>query len=49
VLALIALAVVALVVLGIFLLAVHVLFSPLLLLLALGIVVWVKFRPRSRR
>jgi hypothetical protein len=29
--------------------AVHVLFSPWLLLVALGIVVWVKFRPRHSR
>ena len=29
--------------------AVHVLFSPWLLLVVIGIVVWVKFRPRQSR
>jgi hypothetical protein len=36
-------AIVALIVLS---LAVHVLFSPWLLLLALGVLLWIKFRPR---
>jgi hypothetical protein len=39
----IALALVALTILGF---AVHVLFSPWLLLVAVGIVAWIKFRPR---
>jgi hypothetical protein len=37
---------VAVILLGI---AVHILFSPLLLLVAIGIVVWIKFRPRDNR
>ncbi|HEY2549989.1 MAG TPA: hypothetical protein VGI64_05370 [Streptosporangiaceae bacterium] len=37
------LAIVALIVLG---LAVHILFSPWLLLVGLGVLVWFKFRPR---
>jgi hypothetical protein len=41
--ALVLFAIVAVAVLGF---AVHVLFSPLLLLVAVGIVVWIKFRPR---
>jgi hypothetical protein len=36
-------AIVAVIILGF---AVHVLFSPLLLLVALGVLAWVKFRPR---
>ena len=43
---LILLAIVALTVLSF---AVHVLFSPRLLLAAVGILVWVKFRPRHSR
>jgi hypothetical protein len=43
---LILLAIVALTVLSF---AVHVLFSPWLLLVAVGILVWVKFRPRHSR
>jgi hypothetical protein len=43
---LILLAIVALTVLSF---AVHVLFSPWLLLAAVGILVWVKFRPRHSR
>jgi hypothetical protein len=39
-------AIVALTVLGV---AVHILFSPWLLLLAIGILVWIKFRPRRFR
>jgi hypothetical protein len=48
--ALIAAVVAVLVALAIFGLVVHVLFSPWLLLVAVAIVAWVKFRPnRSRR
>ena len=36
-------AIVAVIILGF---AVHVLFSPLLLLVALGVLAWIKFRPR---
>lgn len=43
ILGLVLIAVVALIVLSI---AVHVLFSPWLLLVALGVVVWLRFRPR---
>jgi hypothetical protein len=43
---LILLAIVALTVLSF---AVHVLFSPWLLLVAIGILAWVKFRPRHSR
>ena len=43
---LILLAIVALTVLSF---AVHLLFSPWLLLVAVGILVWVKFRPRRSR
>ncbi|HEX6523192.1 MAG TPA: hypothetical protein VF070_24820 [Streptosporangiaceae bacterium] len=39
-------AVMALVILGI---AVHFLFSPWLLLVAIAVVAWIKFRPRSSR
>jgi hypothetical protein len=47
IIALVLLAVVALFVLGI---AVHVLFSPWLLLVAVGVLAWIKFRPhRSHR
>jgi hypothetical protein len=47
IIALVLIAVVALLVLSF---AVHVLFSPWLLLLAVAVVAWVKFRPgRSRR
>jgi hypothetical protein len=48
--ALIAAVVAVLVALAIFGLVVHVLFSPWLLLVAVAVVAWVKFRPgRSRR
>ena len=46
IIALVLIAVAALAVLG---LAVHVLFSPWLLLVALGVLAWVKFRPRGSR
>jgi hypothetical protein len=39
-------ALVALVVLGV---AVHLLFSPWLLLVAIAVVAWIKFRPRQSR
>jgi hypothetical protein len=45
-LALIALVLIALAAVAVLGFAVHVLFSPLLLLVAVGIVVWIKFRPR---
>ncbi len=45
----IALAVIAIVALTVLSFAVHVLFSPWLLLVAVGILVWVKFRPRHSR
>jgi hypothetical protein len=48
-LAIIALVVLAIVALTVLSLAVHVLFSPWLLLVAVGILVWVKFRPRHSR
>jgi hypothetical protein len=44
--ALIALVVIAILAVIIFTTAMHVLFSPWLLLVAAGILVWVKFRPR---
>ena len=48
--AIIVLAVAALVALMVFGFAIHVLFSPWLLLAAVAIVAWIKFRPgRSRR
>jgi hypothetical protein len=43
---LIALVLIALVALAVLSFAVHVLFSPWLLLVAIGIVAWIKFRPR---
>jgi len=46
ILALILIAVVVLAILGI---AAHILFSPWLLLVAAGILLWVKFRPRRSR
>jgi hypothetical protein len=48
-LAIIALVVLAIVAVTVLSLAVHVLFSPWLLLVAVGILVWVKFRPRHSR
>jgi hypothetical protein len=44
--ALVLIAIVAVIVLG---LAVHILFSPWLLLVALGILAWIKFGPRRSR
>ena len=46
IIALVLIAIVALTVLGF---AVHVLFSPWLLLAVIGILAWVKFRPRHSR
>jgi hypothetical protein len=43
---LVLMAIVALIVLSF---AVHILFSPWLLLLAVGILAWIKFRPRRSR
>ena len=43
IIAVVLIAIVALTVLGI---AAHILFSPWLLLVAIGILVWIKFRPR---
>ena len=49
-LAIIALILIAFVALAILSIAVHVLFSPWLLLVVIGILAWVKFRPgRSRQ
>jgi hypothetical protein len=45
-LVLIALVLIALVALAVLSFAVHVMFSPWLLLVAIGIVAWIKFRPR---
>jgi len=42
----IALALIALVALAVLSFAVHILFSPWLLVLAIGILAWIKFRPR---
>jgi hypothetical protein len=46
--AIIALILAAIVILTVLSLAVHILFSPLLLV-AIGILAWIKFRPRSSR
>jgi hypothetical protein len=48
-LAIIALVVIAIVALSVLSLAVHLLFSPWLLLVAIGILAWIKFRPRHSR
>ena len=48
-LAIIALVLAAIVALAVLSFAVHVLFSPWLLLVAVGILAWVKFRPRRSR
>jgi hypothetical protein len=48
-LAIIVLIFLAIVALTVLTFAVHLLFSPWLLLAAVGIVVWVKFRPRHSR
>ncbi len=45
-LALIVLVLMAIVALTVLSFAVHVLFSPLLLLAVIGVLVWIKFRPR---
>jgi len=45
-LAIIALAVLAIVALIVFRAAVHILFSPWILLVGIGILAWIKFRPR---
>jgi hypothetical protein len=45
-LAIIALVLIAIVVLTVLSFAVHVLFSPWLLLAAIGVLAWIKFRPR---
>ena len=46
IIALVLIAIVALTVLGF---AVHLLFSPWLLLVAVGVLAWIKFRPRRSR
>jgi hypothetical protein len=48
-LAIIALVIAAIVALTVLSFAVHILFSPWLLLVAAGILLWVKFRPRRSR
>jgi hypothetical protein len=48
-LAIIALVLIAIVVLTVLSFAVHVLFSPWLLVAAVGILAWIKFRPRRSR
>jgi hypothetical protein len=45
-LAIIALILIAIVALGVLSFAVHVLFTPWLLLVAIGVLAWIKFRPR---
>ena len=45
----IALVLIALVALAVLSFAVHFLFSPWLLLLAVGVLAWIKFRPRRSR
>ena len=47
--AIIALVLIAIVALTILSFTVHVLFSPWLLLVALGVLLWIKFRPRRSR
>jgi hypothetical protein len=49
VLAIIALVLIAIVAFAILSFVVHTLFSPLLLLVAVGILAWIKFRPRHSR
>jgi hypothetical protein len=48
-LAIIALVVIAIVALIVFSAAVHILFSPWVLLVGIGILAWIKFRPRRSR
>jgi hypothetical protein len=47
--AIIAVVLIAIVALTVLSLTVHVLFSPWLLLVAIGVLVWMKFRPRRSR
>jgi len=47
--AIIALVLIAIVALTILSFTVHVLFSPWLLLVAIGVLLWIKFRPRRSR
>jgi hypothetical protein len=48
-LGIIAVALIAIVALAIFGLAVHLLFSPWLLLVVIAVLAWIKFRPRQSR
>jgi hypothetical protein len=48
-LGIIALVLVAIVALTVLSVAVHILFSPWLLLVAIAVLAWIKFRPRSSR
>jgi hypothetical protein len=48
-LGIIAFALIAIVALAVLGLAVHLLFSPWLLLVAIAVVAWIKFRPRQSR
>ena len=48
-LAIIALVLIAIVALTVLSFTVHVLFSPWLLLVAIGVLLWIKFRPRRSR
>jgi hypothetical protein len=48
-LAIIALVVIAIVALAVLGFAVHILFSPWLLLVAIGVLAWIKFGPRRAR
>jgi hypothetical protein len=48
-LVIIAFVLIAIVALAVLSFAVHVLFSPWLLLVAIGILAWIKFRPRRSR
>ena len=45
----VALALIAIVALAVLSLTVHILFSPWLLLVVIGILAWIKFRPRRSR
>jgi hypothetical protein len=47
--AIIALVLIAIVALTVLSFTVHILFSPWLLLVAVGVLVWIKFRPRRSR
>lgn len=46
IIALVLVAIAAMIIIGI---AVHILFSPWLLLLIIGVLLWIKFRPHARR